>query len=97
MHRGLKRFGFNGIINDDADFPRMREEFESIIIDEMREAGYVPVLDLGPFFSTQLRDDQKYDFVISLYGLFVGKRKSWDYVGVDAHGKLYQTNTQKVK
>lgn len=94
MHRGLKRFGFSGTIRDDSDIPRLREQYEAMVIDDMRESGYIPVLDLGPFWSTSY-DGGKYEFIISLYGLYVGKRKAWELSGVDGHGTLYPKNTQR--
>lgn len=97
MHKNVKRFGFDGIINDDSDFVRIRAEFEAVVVDDMRDNGYVPMLDLGPYWSTKLREDGKYDFIISLYGIYVGKRKAWEIAGVDVHGTLFPMTTPKDK
>lgn len=90
MHRGLKRFGMNGVINDDSDFIRLREQYETLLLAEMKETGYVPVMDLGPFWSTDLKADGHYNFILSMYGVFVGLRKVNQYIGVDAHGRYYE-------
>jgi hypothetical protein len=83
MHKTIKRFGFEGEIGDDADFARLRTMYEKMIVDDMRENGYVPVLDLGPYWSTsyvQKRDS--YDFMLSVYGIYVGRRRSWQIEGM---------------
>jgi hypothetical protein len=98
MHEHVKRFQTAGTIASDSDFIRMRETYESFLITEMREAGYVPVLDLGPHWSTKyISDDKGYEFVITLYGVRVGKRRSWDLEGMTAEGTFYRKNTPKNK
>lgn len=81
MHRDIKRFGFDGIIGDDADFGRLREEFELRIISEMRDKGYVQSYDNPSEFSTTFVDG-KYSFVISVFGIFVGKRQACHIEGI---------------
>lgn len=89
-HKTPKRFSMDGTIGDDADFARLRTQYENLLIQQMRADGYVPVLDLGPFFSTQLNDDQTYAFVLSVYGVFVGKKHVDEYEGFDGHGSLHK-------
>ena len=82
-----KRFKMEGTIGDDADFPRLREQYEQLVILDMRESGYIPILGLGPFFSTKRRE-KLYEFVLTLYGVRVGKVKAWTLEGMDLDGKL---------
>ena len=83
MHKTIKRFGLEGKIGDDADFARLRSQYESMIVKEMRESGYVPVLDLGPYWSTNyIKEETAYDFVLSVYGVYVGRRRSWEVEGI---------------
>ncbi|QNN99160.1 hypothetical protein SEA_FAUST_57 [Streptomyces phage Faust] len=83
MHKTIKRFGFQGEIGDDADFSRLRAQYENMILGEMRELGYVPVLDLGPYFSTIFdKPKNKYEFVLSVYGVYLGRRRSWEVEGI---------------
>ena len=89
QHRKIKRFQQKGVINDDSDFIRFRETIERTMDDEMRYGGYVPVLDLGPFWSTSLIDEH-YDFVLTKYGIYVGKVKAWEILGIDGTGRSYQ-------
>lgn len=95
MHSNIKRFQVDGIINDDADFPRLRSQFENMLVVDMRSSGYAPVLDLGPFFSTVYREDGSYSFVITAYGVYLGRRKAQLCMGI-SNGRLIPT-TQKSK
>jgi hypothetical protein len=58
------------------------------MLDQMREAGYVPVLGFGPLFST-VYDFQRdvLLFEVSYYGVKVGK-KSWEIEGMDLSGRM---------
>jgi hypothetical protein len=87
MHSNIKRFQVDGIIADDADFPRLRSQFEDMLAKDMRSSGYAPVLDLGPYFATVYRSDKKYDFVITAYGVYVGRRKAQLCMGI-SNGKI---------
>jgi hypothetical protein len=82
VHSNIKRFQVDGIINDDADFPRLRSQFEDMLVKDMRSSGYAPVLDLGPFFSTVYREDDSYNFVITAYGVYLGRRKAQLCMGI---------------
>ena len=83
MHKVIKRFGLEGKIGDDADFARLRAQYENMTVKEMREAGYIPVLDLGPYFSTLFdKDSGEYEFKLSIYGVYIGRRRSWEVEGV---------------
>jgi|SRR5882757_3410771 len=83
MHKTIKKFGLSGEIGDDADFARLRSLYESIIVKEMRELGYVPVLDLGPYWSTSyIRPKESYEFILSVYGVYIGRRRSWEVEGM---------------
>lgn len=71
-------FSHEGLIKDDKDFVRIRAEFERLIVDQMREQGCLPIHDLGTFWSTKWLDD-KYEFKITIYGWYAGRRKSKEY------------------
>lgn len=72
-----------GEIGDDADFPRVRAQYESLILNEMRAQGYVPVLELGPYWSTHyVRPKETYEFALSVYGVYIGRRRSWEVEGI---------------
>jgi len=71
-----------GQIHDDSAIPRLRAHYEQLIESDMREQGYVPILDLDIQFSL-LYDEGKdlYEFDIVVYGVYVGKKKAHLYEG----------------
>ena len=82
MNKKLKSFGMQGQIHDDAAIPRLRLEYERLIESDMREQGYVPILDLDIQFSLLYDEEQnKYEFDIVMYGVYVGKKKAHLYEG----------------
>ncbi len=71
-----------GQIHDDAAIPRLRLEYERLIESDMREQGYVPILDLDIQFSLLYDEEQdQYEFDIVVYGVYVGKKKAHLYEG----------------
>jgi hypothetical protein len=83
-HKPIKRFGLEGIIYDDIALARLKNEYVRLVITEMKLSGYVPRLDISPDFTISFNHDKKYfEFALSLYGTFVGKKKSLWIIGVD--------------
>jgi hypothetical protein len=82
MNKKLKSFGMQGKIHDDAAIPRLRIEYQRLIESDMREQGYVPILDLDIQFSLLYDEPNNlYEFDIVVYGVYVGKKKSHLYEG----------------
>lgn len=98
MHKNLKRFGMDGVINDDSDIPRLREQYENMVIRGMRDDGYVPILGLGPFWSTwyDMKKDW-YEFVISIHGIYVGRRRACEIEGITVDGNSMMRPTPPSK
>jgi hypothetical protein len=89
-HKPIKRFGFDGIIHDDAGLWRLRLEYTRLILSQMKIAGYVPRLDIPVDFTIEYNHKSEYfEFEISVYGIYVGKRKSEWILGVDETTVLY--------
>lgn len=81
----------DGEIADDSDFIRLRYQFEKMMVQDMRSTGHVPVLGLGPLFTTcWLEAENKYTFVLTLYGVYVGVKKATALEGMDISGRWYQ-------
>lgn len=73
-HQPIRLFKVEGKIGDDKDIPRLKDEYYRLLLQQMRDLGYVHVLDMGEAFS--LDYDSNYDvyaFVYSLYGAYYGK------------------------
>lgn len=82
MNKKLKSFGMQGQIHDDSAIPRLRSQYENLIEDDMRSQGYVPILDLDIQFSLSYDEaSDTYDFDIVVYGVYVGRKKSYIYEG----------------
>jgi hypothetical protein len=96
-HKSIKRFGLEGTIADDSMFIRFREQQEFHLLAAMREAGYVPVLGFGPFFSTSYDEEKDtYTFVLSIYGIHVGVKKASTIEGIDGAGRWYERNHGRI-
>lgn len=78
MHKPVKTFSQEGLIADDKDFIRIRNEFERIVIEQMRDLGCLPIHELGTHWSTKWLGD-KYSFKLTIYGWYAGKKKSKEY------------------
>lgn len=80
-HRKIKRFQIEGKIADDADIPRLKNEYVNMLYYNMRTKGYVPVLDIDYAFSTSY-NGSSYDFVLSAHGVFYGPVKARKIYGL---------------
>lgn len=98
MHQNIKRFGMKGSIDDDSSFPRLRAQYESLIVQQMRGEGYIPILGFGPFFSTKyLEKGNLYEFKISMYAIKIGEDKAWKIEGIDLDGNQHTRHTHQPK
>jgi len=83
-HRPLKMFSLEGIIYSDSALWRLREEYVRLLSIEMKISGYVPRLDINPDFTIEFNHTKKYfEFKLSMYGIYVGKKKSKWIMGID--------------
>ena len=74
-HKRIKRFGVKGVIHDDSAIPRFRYEYTRILSESMREQGYVVRIDIPSDF-TICYTGKAYEFGLSVYGVYVGKKKA---------------------
>lgn len=76
-HKPIKRFYLDGIIHDDSAIGRLKIEYIRIVTSEMRYAGYVPRIDIDVDFTIGYNEQKEYfEFQISIYGIYVGKKQS---------------------
>jgi hypothetical protein len=89
-HKPIKRFGLGGQIHDDADLFRLRYEYNRIVLLQMKMSGYVPRLDIDTEFTLSYNHKSEYfEFELSIYGIYVGKKKSKCIIGVAGNQVLY--------
>ena len=83
-HKPIKTFTLDGIIKNDSAIGRLRYELIKMKIEEMREMGYVPRLDINPNFTIQYNLEKDYfEFKLTVYGTHIGKRRAKWITGVD--------------
>jgi hypothetical protein len=83
-HKPIKMFQLDGQIHDDAAIGRLKQEYLRLLASEMRLNGYVPRLDIDPDFTIQFNKVTEYfEFKLTTYGVYVGKKKSEWILGID--------------
>jgi hypothetical protein len=94
----IKNFSVEGIIvASDKYLPRTRDNYVRLLITDMRDEGYVPVLDLDPNITVDfVPDTGVFLMSVVVYGVKVGIEKSWEYEGMTAN-KLIPKSTPKNK
>lgn len=83
-HKPIKSFGLEGTILDDSKIARLKEEYIRLLSLEMKLSGYVPRLDIDPDFTISYNEERNvFSFKLTIYGTFVGKKKSRWIIGID--------------
>lgn len=94
-HRPIKKFDIDGIIHDDSALARLKVEYTNLLTTEMRLSGYVPRIDINSDFTLDYNETKQYfEFKLTMYGIYVGKKKSEWIIAVDETKPIY---TQKNK
>jgi hypothetical protein len=95
-HKAIKRFGLDGEIYDDSAIPRLKIEYIRLLVWEMRISGYVPRLDIDPDFTISYNEKtENFDFVLSIYGTYTGRKQSKWIAGIDG-SKVIATHQNKL-
>jgi hypothetical protein len=89
-HKQINRFQAKVNFRDDSDMIRVRAQYESLLTHDMRIKGYVRVLDIDTNFSVEF-DGETWVFLMTLYGVYVGKKKACQSEGI-TQGKLIPLN-----
>ena len=87
QHKVIKRFQIKVKFNDDSDIIRVRAQYESLLTHDMKSQGYARVLDLDPGFSISWTDGKSWEFLLTMHGIYVGRKKAWQSAGI-TQGKL---------
>ena len=93
LHKRIKRFELTGQILDDRMIPKMKEEYTRVLEDSMKYSGYIRRLDIDTDW-TIIYNGNHYEFILSVYGAYVGKRNALCLDGLDKNRPIY---TQKSK
>ena len=96
-HKPIRKFNLGGQISDESFIPRLKDEYIRLLISAMKLNGYVQRFDINTDFTIQFNNKKQYfEFEISLYGIYVGKRKAEWIQGIDGTKVIY-TQPNKLK
>jgi hypothetical protein len=94
-HRPIRKFNLSGVIHDDSAIARLREEYTRLIVTEMRSCGCVPRFDIDLDFTIDYNETKEYfEFEITIYGTYVGRRQSEWIAGLDKTKPIYIAPTK---
>jgi hypothetical protein len=95
QHKPIKRFALDGVINDDSAIYRLQQEYIRLLVSEMRLSGYAPRFDIDPQFTLSYNEAKNYfEFKLSVYGIYVGRKKSEWILGRDGAKPIYTQPTK---
>lgn len=95
MKKTIKPFNLEGEFLDDSVAYLTRVTSENFLDKLIRDKGYIRALDIDPIWSTWYAyDTDQWFFSMTIYGVYVGKRKSWQFEGI-TQDKLIPRNTHK--
>jgi len=93
-HKKIKRFQIEVEFIDDSDIIRIKNQYENLLTSQMRDSGYVRVLDIDPAFSVEFTGET-WKFLMTIHGIYVGKKKAWQLEGI-AQNKPVKRNTRQL-
>ena len=93
-YKKIKRFQIEVEFLDDSDIIRIRNQYENLLTSQMRDAGYIRVLDIDPAFSVEFTGET-WKFVMTIHGIYVGKKKAWQLEGI-AQNKPVKRNIRQL-
>lgn len=82
MARRIHQISIDGEFLSDAHMSKTRKQYEKLLLDEARDNGYVPVLDLDTNWSPAYDSpEDRWYFSLTMYIMYVGKKKAYEYEG----------------
>lgn len=97
MHDEVTKFPLEGVLTDKLNLAQHKERMVHFLEGDMRDRGYVPLLDMEPHYTQSWNNDEgHFTFKLSVYGVYVGKDKAWDVSGMMS-GKIIPKYTPPAK
>ena len=94
-HRKIKRFQIDVQFHDNAQLISLRPQYENLLVQDMRGKGYVRILDIDPAFSVEFTGET-WKFLMSIHGVYVGKKKAWQLEGITQGKSIPRTTRQTI-
>jgi len=89
-HKAIKKFDLDGKIHDDSIIGRLKIEYIRLLTSQMNLAGYSIRLDIDPDFTISYNEATEYfDFKLSMYGIYTGKKQAECILGIDGTRVIY--------
>jgi hypothetical protein len=89
-HRPIKKFSLDGVIQEESALWRLKDEYIRLLESEMRISGYARRLDINADFTLNYNEQKNhFNFELTLYGVYVGKKKSQWITGIDETKVIY--------
>lgn len=90
-NKRIKDFLISGTLADDSFIVGHRERIEKLLDVQMRDFGYVPHLDLDTQYYLEYNEkNNTYEFECIAFGVYVGKKKSWEIVGLSGNQYVFR-------
>ena len=93
MHKRIKRFELTGQILDDVFIPRMKDEYVRLLQNKMKDSGYSMRFDIEPDWTISYTGNH-YEFTLSVYGSYIGKRNAACIDGLDKNRPIYSRHNK---
>lgn len=93
VHKTIKRFHIDGTIKDNNQASSVKETCLLALKDMMRLEGYCLLLDLDPEYTVEY-NGITYNYTISVYGTFVGKKQALCMEGIYGARGVYTAQSK---
>lgn len=89
-HKKIHRFHLEGEIYDESVIYRIKERYIAILENSMRSKGYVRRYDIDYDFTISY-NGKTFDFILSVYGVYVGRKQAACLSGIDKNKPIKNT------
>jgi hypothetical protein len=94
MHDEIIRYTISGEVSD-RKLPQIKQSMIEFLETQMRDDGIVPSLDLEPQFTREYNvQTDRFEFSLTVYGVFVGGEEAWPVAGVMSGTKILKYTPQ---
>jgi hypothetical protein len=93
-HKRIKRFQIEFCSVDDTQIIKMKDLSEKTLTTQMRDAGYIRVLDIDPTLNIEF-NGTTFRYLMTIHGVYVGKKQSWQLEGITQNKLIPRTTPQR--
>ena len=93
-HKRIKRFQIEFCSVDDTQIIKMKDLSEKTLTTQMRDAGYIRVLDIDPTLNIEF-NGTTFRYLMTIHGVYVGKKQAWQLEGITQNKLIPRTTPQR--